>query len=80
VFDRVLGSGMFVIRPECETLQGRFLNGDIMKNQYLMGLYTAALIVQDMAGDKESPYSHKIMQAYQKTALMLERDNDQRNN
>jgi hypothetical protein len=51
-----------------------------MKNQYLMGLYTAALIVQDMAGDKESPYSHKIMALYQKTALMLERDNDQRNN
>lgn len=53
--------------------------GGIMTNERLMGLYTAALIVQNMAGDKASPYSHKIMQYYTTEALKMERDNDQGN-
>jgi len=34
---------------------------DPITQAYLDGLYAAALLVQDMAKDRESPYSHAIM-------------------
>lgn len=39
---------------------------------YLDGLYAAALIVQDMAKDKESPYAHAIMKFRTTHALKME--------
>ncbi len=47
-----------------------------MTNERLMGLYTAALIVQSIAGDKQSPYSHAIMKHFQTEKLKMERGNE----
>lgn len=42
------------------------------QDAYLRGLWHAALICQDISGDKKSLYSHKIMRLYQKTRLKME--------
>lgn len=45
-----------------------------MTPDYIKGLDTAALIVQAMAGDKESPYSHAIMRYRQTMTLRMEQN------